>query len=96
MQPCNRHGRTYKSVYTANDKKCKQNQKMLKYLFILIVFPTILFGEIENARDLMEKGEFEQAMKELLPAARSGNADAEELIGIMYANKCVYCKCNAW
>ena len=58
---------------------------MLKYLFILIVFPTIVFGEIENARDLMEKGEFEQAMKELLPAARSGNADAEELIGIMYA-----------
>ena len=58
---------------------------MLKYLFILIVFPTIVFGEIENARDLMEKGEFERAMKELLPAARSGNADAEELIGIMYA-----------
>ncbi len=58
---------------------------MLKYLFICIVFPTIVFGEIENARDLMEKGEFEQAMKELLPAARSGNADAEELIGIMYA-----------
>ncbi len=49
------------------------------------MFPTIVFGEIENARDLMEKGEFKQAMKELLPAARSGNADAEELIGIMYA-----------
>jgi len=58
---------------------------MLKYLFIFIMFPTIVFGEIENARDLMEKGEFKQAMKELLPAARSGNADAEELIGIMYA-----------
>ena len=49
------------------------------------MLPTIVFGEIENARDLMEKGEFKQAMKELLPAARSGNADAEELIGIMYA-----------
>ena len=42
-------------------------------------------GEIEHARDLMEEGEFEKAMQELLPAARSGNADAEELIGIMYA-----------
>lgn len=40
---------------------------------------------IEAARDLMEAGEFEQARKELAPAARSGNADAEELIGIMYA-----------
>ena len=58
---------------------------MLKYLFIFIMIPTLVFGEIENARDLMEKGEFKQAMKELLPAARSGNADAEELIGIMYA-----------
>ncbi len=58
---------------------------MLKYLFIFMLIPTIVFGEIENARDLMEKGEFKQAMKELLPAARSGNADAEELIGIMYA-----------
>ncbi len=58
---------------------------MFKYLFIFIMLPTIVFGEIENARDLMEKGEFKQAMKELLPAARSGNADAEELIGIMYA-----------
>lgn len=33
----------------------------------------------------MDKGEFEKAMQELLPAARSGNADAEELIGVMYA-----------
>tara|TARA_B100001250_G_C19725200_1_gene755742 strand:+ start:115 stop:558 length:444 start_codon:yes stop_codon:yes gene_type:complete len=49
------------------------------------MFPIIAFSEIENARDLMEKGMFKQAMQELLPAARSGNADAEELIGIMYA-----------
>ena len=47
--------------------------------------PSIVFAEIENARDLMEEGKFKEAMEELLPAARSGNADAEELIGIMYA-----------
>lgn len=60
-----------------------------KFLF----FPTILFfliplqgtGDIEYARDLMEANRFEEAMAELLPAAHSGNADAEELIGIMYA-----------
>jgi hypothetical protein len=33
----------------------------------------------------MEAGKFQEAMEELMPAARSGNADAEELIGIMYA-----------
>ena len=33
----------------------------------------------------MEAGKFKEAMEELMPAARSGNADAEELIGIMYA-----------
>ncbi len=42
-------------------------------------------AEIEKARDLMESHQFEEAMKELMPAARSGNADAEELIGVMYA-----------
>ncbi|MFS4583082.1 tetratricopeptide repeat protein [Phaeobacter sp. C3_T13_0] len=33
----------------------------------------------------MEAGEFAAAREELWPAARSGNADAEELIGVMYA-----------
>ena len=58
---------------------------MLKYVIILIVLPIMATAEIEHARDLMEEGKFEKAMQELLPAARSGNADAEELIGIMYA-----------
>jgi len=42
-------------------------------------------AEIEEARDLMEAGRFEEARAALWPAARSGNADAEELIGVMYA-----------
>ncbi|MDB4223283.1 sel1 repeat family protein [Granulosicoccus sp.] len=44
-----------------------------------------LFADVEKARDLMESSQFEEAMQELLPFARSGNADAEELIGVMYA-----------
>ena len=58
---------------------------MIKYIFIILFIPSIVFAEIENARDLMEAGKFKEAMEELMPAARSGNADAEELIGIMYA-----------
>ena len=58
---------------------------MIKYFIAIIFFPLIDFAEIENARDLMEEGKFKEAMSELLPAARSGNAEAEELIGIMYA-----------
>ena len=46
---------------------------------------TPVFAEIEEARDLMEAGRFEEAREALLPAARSGNADAEELSGVMYA-----------
>jgi hypothetical protein len=42
-------------------------------------------ADLEKARDLMEANQFEQAMEELIPAARSGNAEAEELIGVMYA-----------
>ncbi|MCL6285209.1 sel1 repeat family protein [Ruegeria sp. 2012CJ41-6] len=43
------------------------------------------FADIEEARDLMEAGQFDAAYDALWPAARSGNADAEELIGVMYA-----------
>ena len=43
------------------------------------------FADIEKGRDLMEAGDYAGAMAEFLPAARSGNADAEELIGVMYA-----------
>ena len=54
-------------------------------LFVFLMFPVGAHAEIEAARDLMEESKFEQAMQQLLPAARSGNADAEELIGVMYA-----------
>ncbi|RVT86855.1 sel1 repeat family protein [Rhodobacteraceae bacterium CCMM004] len=42
-------------------------------------------ADVETGRDLMEAGRFAEAMETFLPAARSGNADAEELIGVMYA-----------
>ena len=43
------------------------------------------FAELEEARDLMEENRFDEAYDALWPAARSGNAEAEELIGVMYA-----------
>ncbi|WP_195819203.1 tetratricopeptide repeat protein [Roseobacter sp. MH60115] len=52
-------------------------------LLALLAAPA--FAEIEEARDMMEEGRFEEAYDALWPAARSGNADAEELIGVMYA-----------
>ena len=42
-------------------------------------------ADIEAARDLMEAGRFAEARAALAPSARSGNADAEELIGVMHA-----------
>ncbi|MEX0344979.1 MAG: tetratricopeptide repeat protein [Rhizobiaceae bacterium] len=54
-------------------------------VLVFSIFTVPAHAEIEQARDLMEEGRFGEAMEQLLPAARSGNADAEELIGIMYA-----------
>ena len=54
-------------------------------LAVLAALATPVWAEIEEARDLMEEGRFVEAREALLPAARSGNADAEELIGVMYA-----------
>lgn len=42
-------------------------------------------ADIEHARDLMEADRYQEAMGELMVAAHSGNADAEKLIGVMYA-----------
>lgn len=55
------------------------------YFIALSLSATSLQADIEKARDLMESGQFEAAMQAFLPAAKSGNADAEELIGVMYA-----------
>ena len=62
-------------------------KKIIFFHFItLFSFTNIpAYADIEKARDLMESNNFKEAMQELLPAARSGNADAEELIGVMYA-----------
>ena len=65
-----------------------KDMKQAIHGFILAVAGALaspVLAEIETARDLMEAGRFEEAMQEFLPAARSGNADAEELIGVMYA-----------
>lgn len=58
---------------------------MRKIAFLLIFAAWPAFADIEKARDLMEQGKFALAKEALWPAARSGNADAEELIGVMYA-----------
>ena len=58
----------------------------MKYWVLCIVFfSTFAFADIEEARDAMEANQFDKAMQMLRPAANAGNADAEELIGIMYA-----------
>jgi TPR repeat protein len=63
---------------------------MFKHVILLCGFSAIMASglraaSIEEARDLMESGQFVEAREALWPAARSGNADAEELIGVMYA-----------
>ena len=52
---------------------------------ITAICATPVFADMEVARDLMEANRFEEARAALLPFARSGNAEAEELIGVMYA-----------
>ena len=52
---------------------------------LLLLISTTASADLEAARDLMEAGDYKNAYQELWPAARSGNAEAEELIGVMYA-----------
>ena len=62
----------------------KKAVRTLGLTFALIV-SQVANAELEQARDLMDEGRYELAYEELMLAARSGNAEAEELIGVMYA-----------
>lgn len=55
------------------------------FIILMIIPINTAIANIEYAKDLMESNQFHEAMQALLPYAKSGNADAEELIGIMYA-----------
>ena len=59
--------------------------KRMSMALAVALFPIAVCADIEQARDWMEDGKFKEAREALWPAARSGNADAEELIGVMYA-----------
>ena len=58
---------------------------MRKLAIALILAAGPALAELEQARDLMEAGDYTAAYEALWPAARSGNAEAEELIGVLYA-----------
>ena len=58
---------------------------MKYWVLCTVFFSTFALADIEEARDAMESNKFDKAMQMLRPAANAGNADAEELIGIMYA-----------
>lgn len=51
-----------------------------------LIWPQPAFAELETARDLMDQKKYTQALEELSLAAQSGNAEAEELIGVIYAS----------
>lgn len=53
---------------------------------ISLVLAQPVWAELETARDLMDQKQYVTALQELSLAARSGNAEAEELIGVMYAS----------
>lgn len=59
--------------------------KTAAFCFAMLCAFTVAHAEIETARDLLEAGEYQAAMRELRLAAQAGNAEAEELIGVMYA-----------
>ena len=62
------------------------NQPWFRAAFLAVVLAAFpVRADVEVGRDLMEAGLYVEAREALWPAARSGNADAEELIGVMYA-----------
>ena len=59
--------------------------KTLSAITLLCSLALPTSADVEKGRQLMEQNKFAEAMAEFLPMANAGNADAEELIGVMYA-----------
>lgn len=57
---------------------------MRKLAFLLCLWAAPLAADMEQARDLMEAGKYGEARQMFEVYARSSNAEAEELIGVMY------------
>ena len=77
-------GRSHRLAHNQAPRKRPQMKPVALVVFLCLCGPAL--AEIETARDAMDAGDFVAAMAELLPAARAGNAEAEELIGVMYAS----------
>lgn len=58
---------------------------VLSLISLFVLTSSVSYADVQNAKDLMESGRFVEARQQLLPAAQAGNAEAEELIGVMYA-----------
>ena len=54
--------------------------------FAITLLASPVAAQLEGARDMMEECSIEEASDALCPASSSGNAEAEELIGVMYAS----------
>ncbi len=58
---------------------------VLTLFFSLCMSQIARAGDVEDAKNMMEQGGYSAAFELLYPMAQTGNADAEELIGSMYA-----------
>lgn len=53
-------------------------------LIFLMMATTHSYADLSQAQNYMRAGRFQETMLELLPAAQSGNADAAQMIGVLY------------
>ena len=81
-----RRGQTAPIGGRRRESRQKDDQMKQLALCLALCLSSPALAEIETARDLMDAGDYARAMEELRPAAIAGNAEAEELIGVMYAS----------
>ncbi len=72
------------NLYTTCMYTCHTLHVAILAVLLTLASPVIA-ADLEDARDLMDACEFVAAREQCEVLARSGNADAEELIGVMYA-----------
>lgn len=82
---CGQIGRKNKPEEKRMDCIHKAYRTCTNICVAMLLFAAPAQADMEEARDLMEAGAFAEARTMFEVYARSGNAEAEELIGVMYA-----------
>ena len=75
------------AVLKERDSEAKKMHKVSKLILaLLLLWPALALADFQAGVEALKRGEFAAALGEFRPLAKTGDANAQNLLGFMYAN----------